>query len=397
MTKSRLVRASLISLICFFALSFAAACAVQQLGQSGNVDPTLDGLPPEFERLLEVWELLEGEHINGEKLDSQEVSDGAIRGMLDALGDPYSAFYNAEQYKIATQDLKGFFEGIGAEVGIRNGLVTILAPMPDTPAERAGIRPGDIILEIEDESAEGISLMEAVNRIRGKKGTVVKLLILHRNDTDPVVINVERGVITLISVRINMGDNGIGHLRIFNFAETTNKDLLNALKRFEDSGGTGIVLDLRNNPGGLLTSVVDVTSQFLEDGLVLYQIDAQGHRTDWKVKSGGKAKEIPFVVLVNEFSASASEVFTGAMMDHERATVLGGTTFGKGSVSNLWVLQDGSGVNFTIAHWFTPNGTLIEGEGLSPDVQLDKVEDGSEDVHLNRAIELLRKQIAQGS
>jgi len=220
---------------------------------------------------------------------------------------------------------------------------------------------------------------------------------LHRNDTDPVVINVERGVITLISVRINMGDNGIGHLRIFNFAETTNKDLLNALKRFEDSGGTGIVLDLRNNPGGLLTSVVDVTSQFLEDGLVLYQIDAQGHRTDWKVKSGGKAKEIPFVVLVNEFSASASEVFTGAMMDHERATVLGGTTFGKGSVSNLWVLQDGSGVNFTIAHWFTPNGTLIEGEGLSPDVQLDKVEDGSEDVHLNRAIELLRKQIAQGS
>ena len=397
MTKSRLVRASLISLICFFALSFAAACAVQQLGQSGNVDPTLDGLPPEFERLLEVWELLEGEHINGGKLDPQEVSDGAIRGMLDALGDPYSAFYNAEQYKIATQDLKGFFEGIGAEVGIRNGLVTILAPMPDTPAERAGIRPGDIILEIEDESAEGISLMEVVNRIRGKKGTVVKLLILHRNDTDPVVINVERGVITLISVRINMGDNGIGHLRIFNFAETTNKDLLNALKRFEDSGGTGIVLDLRNNPGGLLTSVVDVTSQFLEDGLVLYQIDAQGHRTPWKVKSGGKAKEIPFVVLVNEFSASASEVFTGAMMDHERATVLGGTTFGKGSVSNLWVLQDGSGVNFTIAHWFTPNGTLIESEGLSPDVQLDKVEDGSEDVHLNRAIELLRKQIAQGS
>ena len=316
---------------------------------------------------------------------------------MDALGDPYSAFYNAEQYKIATQDLKGFFEGIGAEVGIRNGLVTILAPMPDTPAERAGILPGDIILEIEDESAEGISLMEAVNRIRGKKGTVVKLLILHRNDTDPVVINVERGVITLISVRINMGDNGIGHLRIFNFAETTNKDLLNALKRFEDSGGTGIVLDLRNNPGGLLTSVVDVTSQFLEDGLVLYQIDAQGHRTPWKVKSGGKAKEIPFVVLVNEFSASASEVFTGAMMDHERATVLGGTTFGKGSVSNLWVLQDGSGVNFTIAHWFTPNGTLIEGEGLSPDVQLDKVEDGSEDVHLNRAIEFLRKQIAQGS
>ena len=397
MTKSRLVRASLIALICILALSLAAACGVQQLGQSGGVDPTLDGLPPEFERLLEVWELLEGEHIIGEKLDPREVSDGAIKGMLDALGDPYSAFYNAEQYKIATQDLKGFFEGIGAEVGIRNGLVTILAPMPDTPAERAGIRPGDVILEIEDESAEGISLMEAVNRIRGKKGTIVKLLILHRDEAEPVVINVTRGVISLTSVRLIVGDNGIGHLRIFNFAETTNKDLLNALERFEDSGGAGIVLDLRNNPGGLLTSVVDVTSQFLEDGLVLYQIDAQGHRTDWKVKSGGKAKEIPFVVLVNEFSASASEVFTGAMMDHERATILGDTTFGKGSVSNLWALQDGSGVNFTIAHWFTPNGTLIEGEGLSPDIQLDKLEEGSEDVHLNRAIDLLREQIARGS
>ena len=397
MTKSRLVRASLVSLICILALSLAAACGVQQLGQSGGVDPTLDGLPPEFERLLEVWELLEGEHINGEKLDPQEVSDGAIKGMLDALGDPYSAFYNAEQYKIATQDLKGFFEGIGAEVGIRNGLVTILAPMPDTPAERAGIRPGDVILEIEDESAEGISLMEAVSWIRGKKGTIVKLLLLHRDEAEPVVINVTRGVISLTAVRLIVGDNGIGHLRIFNFAETTNKDLLNALERFEDSGGAGIVLDLRNNPGGLLTSVVDVTSQFLEDGLVLYQIDAQGHRTDWKVKSGGKAKDIPFVILVNEFSASASEVFTGAMIDHERATVIGTTTFGKGSVSNLWSLQDGSGVNFTIAHWFTPKGTLIEGEGITPDIVMEKPEDDSEDVYLEQAIDLLRKTIAQGN
>jgi len=396
-TISRLVRASLISLIFSLALSLAVACGVQQTGASGEVDPTLDGLPPEFERLLEVWELLEGEHINGVNLDPQAVSDGAIRGMLEALGDPYSAFYNTEQYNIATQDLKGFFEGIGAEVGIRNGQVTILAPMPDTPAEKAGIRPGDIILEIEDESAEGISLMEAVNKIRGEKGTIVKLLILHRGEAEPVVINVTRGKISLVSVRLFMEDNDIGHLRVFNFAETTNKDLLNALKTFEDSNGVGLVLDLRNNPGGLLTSVVDVTSQFLEDGLVLYQVDAQGNRTDWKVKSGGKAKKIPLVVLVNGFSASASEVFTGAMMDHGRATIIGDTTFGKGSVSNLWALQDGSGVNFTIAHWFTPNGTLIEGEGISPNVLLDGVEVGPEDAQLDRAIDLLREQIAQGS
>ena len=397
MTKSRLVRASLITILCILGLSFAVACGVQQASVSGDVDTTIEGLPPEFERLLEVWELLEGEYINGTDLDPREISDGAIRGMLEALGDPYSAFYTTEQYKIATQDLKGFFEGIGAEVGIRNGMVTILAPMPDTPAEKAGIKPGDIIMEIEDESAEGISLMEAVNRIRGKKGTVVKLLILHKGDTEPVVINVERGVISLTSVRLLTVDDEISHLRIFNFAETTNKDLLAALERFEDSGASGFVLDLRNNPGGLLTSVVNVTSQFLDDGLVLYQVNAQGDRKDWKVKSGGKAKDIPFVILVNEFSASASEVFTGAMIDHERATVIGTTTFGKGSVSNLWSLQDGSGVNFTIAHWFTPKGTLIEGEGITPDKVMEKPEDDSEDVHLEHAIDLLRKEIAQGN
>jgi carboxyl-terminal processing protease len=198
-------------------------------------------------------------------------------------------------------------------------------------------------------------------------------------------------------VRLLTVDDEISHLRIFNFAETTNKDLLAALERFKDSGASGFVLDLRNNPGGLLTSVVNVTSQFLDDGLVLYQVNAQGDRTDWKVKSGGKAKDIPFVILVNEFSASASEVFTGAMMDHERATVIGTTTFGKGSVSNLWSLQDGSGVNFTIAHWFTPEGTLIEGEGITPDIVLEKPEDDSEDVHLEQAIDLLRKKIAQGN
>ena len=392
----RITRLAWASVFLAVLIGLLIGCAVAQ-GPNRDSRTTVDRLPTEFERLAEVWELLEAEHIDGTNLDAQAISNGAIRGMLEALDDPYTAFFDSEQYKIATQDLKGFFEGIGAEVGLREGKITILAPMPESPAEKSGIRPGDVILRIQGESAEGISLMEAVSRIRGKKGTTVELLILHLDNAEPVTILVVRGVIPLTSVRFMMLDDNIGHLRLFNFAATTNDDLLKALDTFNESGGTGIVVDLRNNPGGLLSSVVDVGSQFIEDGLVLYQIDAQGKRTDWKVKSGGKAGDIPIVVLVNEFSASASEVFTGAMLDHRRATVVGVTTFGKGSVNNLWPLRDGSGVNFTIARWYTPNGTLIEGEGITPDIIMERGGDGEPDVQLARAIEILQEQIAQGT
>ena len=390
-----------IRLICVLSVLIAClilvgGCALQVFGGEEEPPQQLQELPPEFERLLEVWELMQREHIKGGELDAQAMSDGAIKGMLEALDDPYAAFFSPEQYKVANQDLKGFFEGIGAQVGIRNGYITILAPMPGTPAERAGILPGDVILEIEGESTEGISLLEAVNLIRGPKGTVVTLLILHEDAGPPVSIPITRGVIPLTSVRFTMEDGGIGHLRVFNFANNTNDEILAALRQFEDSQGEGLVLDLRNNPGGLLSTVVDVTSQFLEDGLVLYQVDARGNRTDWGVKAGGRAKDIPMVVLVNEFSASASEVFAGAMIDHKRATVIGTATFGKGSVNNLWPLTDGSGVNFTIAHWFTPNGTLIEGAGITPDVVLEDVPDDSGDIGLDRAVEILQEQLVKG-
>jgi len=210
------------------------------------------------------------------------------------------------------------------------------------------------------------------------------------------LLKITRGKIPLESVRLLMQVGQIGHLRVFSFAGTTKDELKKALERFDRSKGVGLVLDLRNNPGGLLTSVVDVTSQFLDEGLVLYQIDAQGKRTDWNVKSGGKAVDVPLVVLVNGFSASASEVLTGAFMDHDRATVVGTTTFGKGSVNNLWPLKDGSGINFTIARWFTPDGTLIEGAGIIPDIIEEVAEDDVEDVQLARAIEVLMDQIAKG-
>ena len=371
-----------------------AACSS---GDSGGDNTSIEGLPPEFQRLAEVWELMNREHIDAAGLDPQVSSDGAIRGMVRALDDPYASFLDQEQYSLEQEDIRGFFGGIGAEVGIRDGMMTVLSPMPDTPAEEAGVKPGDVILEVDGESIRDMSLLEVVRLIRGEKGTTVTLLIRHLRDRVAVSIEIERDIINLESISLLMQVGGIGHLRISGFTGTTGTELAEALERFERSKGKGLVVDLRNNPGGLVSSVVDVASQFIGDGLVLYQVDANGDRRNWGVKSGGKALDIPMVVLVNEFSASASEVFSGAIIDNDRGKIIGRTTFGKGSVNNVWPLNDGSGIIFTTARWFTPKGSLIEGEGIPPDVVLKPVEaDEDEDVHLDRAIEILKEEISRG-
>ncbi len=361
----------------------------------GSSSRAADQLPPEFDRLAEVWKLLQEEHIDGGSLDAEALSAGSIRGLLQALDDPYASFLNAEQYQVESQDFKGFFEGIGAHVSMRDGQLVIIAPMQGSPAEKAGIRPGDEILAINGGSTAQITLLEAVSKIRGKKGTSVDLLVLHLNQPEPLTITVIRGVIPLDSVRLTMLADGVGHLRIFSFGDKTNEELEKALKEFKDAEGTGLVLDLRNNPGGLLRSVVDVAGQFLDDGLVLYEVNAQGERRDWDAESGGDGRDIPLVVLVNQFSASASEVLSGALMDHDRAEVIGVTTFGKGSVNTLRPLSDGSGVYFTIGRWYTPLGTLIEGEGITPDIIVDIPPDSVKDVQLSRAVEILQRQVVQ--
>ena len=393
--KSRLVVVFLI--VSAIAVIYTVASYVLPSGSESNAasDQALEGLPPEFGRLREVWALLRREHYEGQRLDGAALSDGAIRGLLQALDDPYASFLNSKQFALESEDLKGEFEGIGAEVGMRNGRVTVIAPLPDTPAERSGIKAGDIILEIDGENTASMTLLETVSRIRGPKGTPVMLSVLHQNSRSPVLISVERGVIKLQSVRFLMLTGGIGHVRISVFSETTNQELEEALARFKRAQGVGLVLDLRNNPGGLLSSVVEVASQFLNKGLVLYEIDSQGQRTDWKVRSGGKALNIPMVVLVNEFSASASEVFSGAIIDHNRAPTVGSKTFGKGSVNTLRQLKDGSGVYFTIARWFTPGGTLIEGEGITPSIEVVNPEDQSEDLQIEKAIEILKERLPQ--
>ena len=405
MPRLRLRHAPAALLIWLAVVVMVTGCSLRTASSSDReaevareAEAAIEGLPAEFGRLAEVWKLLQERHIDRADLDGKTLSDGAIRGMLRALDDPYAGYLTREQFTRESQDITGFFGGIGAEVGMRNGRITIIAPIPDTPAEEAGIRPGDVILEIDGETTQGVSILEAVYKIRGEQGTTVELLVLHRNSGESETIVITRGVIPLTSVRLLMQVGGIGHLRLSGFMGATADDLKEALDRFERSQGAGLILDLRNNPGGLVSSVVDVSSQFLEGGqLVLYQIDAEDRRRDWNTKSGGKALDVPLVVLVNEFSASASEVFAGAIMDHDRATVIGTATFGKGSVGNLWPLEDGSGINFTVARWFTPNGTLIEGEGITPNVLAEVPEGEADDTQLDQAIELLQELIASGA
>ena len=383
-------------LLSLFLVMASAAMLAVACGGFASSDPQSQSageLPPEFAKLAEVWALLEQEHIDSSSLDRQAAANGAIRGMLDSIDDPHAAYLDSGQYSMMRQDIQGYFEGIGAEVGVRNGLITIVSPIPDTPADEAGLKTNDVILEVDGVSTRGMELFEVINLIRGQQGTAVLLLVRKARDGATEKVEIIRGVIPLESVRLTMLVGRIGHLRVTSFSGTSNEELQRALERFERSRGLGLVVDIRNNPGGLVSSVMEVTSQFVDEGLVLYQLDGKGNRRDWNADPGGMALEVPMVVLMNNGSASASEIFAGAIMHHGRAPTIGVTTYGKGSVNNLWPLTDGSAVNFTIARWYTPSGMLIEGAGVTPDIIQEASEDDSEDVQLDLAIEELTKLI----
>ena len=378
------------------AVNYGLESTVMRPEEPGEAAPAGAELPAEFGRLGETLEYLRQDYIDRETLDDGELSAGAIRGALQSLNDPYASYLGPQRFGEEESKIQGVFEGIGAQVGIRDHHLTVIAPLPDTPAERAGIRAGDVIMEIDGQSTENLGLEEAVARIRGERGTVVRLLVRHADEAEPVLIPITRGVIPLETVRFTMLENDIGHLHISSFASTTNEQVEEALAEFKSQGGRGLVVDLRYNPGGLLGVVVDVTSQFLEEGLVTYELDGLGNRREWQVTSGGQGQDIPMVVIVNEYSASASEVFAGAILDHGRAPVVGEQTFGKGSVNTRRQLSDGAGIYYTIARWYTPNGTLIEGQGVTPTVEVAANPEGERDAQLERAVELLEGEVGIG-
>jgi carboxyl-terminal processing protease len=270
--------------------------------------------------------------------------------------------------------LKGTYNGIGAYVTMKDDQVTILAPIEGSPAEEAGIRAGDIILEINGESTAELSLTEAIDKIRGPQGTAVKLLVLHENETEPVEMEIIRAKLELPSLMLEMKEQ-IAHISIYGFTERTDDELTDIFKKLDSEHAEGIILDLRGNPGGLLETVINVASHFLTEGIVLEVRDNQGRITTFRVNKDMPNIDLPVVVLVDQASASGSEVLAGALQDHKRAVIAGTTTYGKGSVNELYDLTDGSGIYLTTARWLTPNGRLIEGQGIEPDIKLDLEEE----------------------
>ncbi len=370
-------------------LSFGAGFAYSKI-----FTPAAPELPAEFNTLGEVWELLSEDYVNNEALDPEELSRGAIEGMLEALGDPYTSYL--ESYQLASSDLEGSFEGIGAIVSMEDGELTVVSPIAGGPAERQGVRAGDKILEVDGEPTSEMNLIEAVLKVRGDKGTTVTLLILHQGETTPVAIEIVREEIKLDSVYLDMLPDDIAYIRITHFVERTPDELTSALTDARQSGARSIILDLRGNPGGYLDVVVDVADEFLDSGIILYEADDAGDIIEeYPASSGGLATDLPIVVLVDGGSASASEVLAAALRDHGRAILIGTITYGKGSVGKTHRLSDDSALVVTTARWLTPDRHLIEGVGLIPDIEVEITEEdiaSGRDPQLERAIEYLQAQ-----
>jgi carboxyl-terminal processing protease len=335
-----------------------------------QVAPNVDvKLPADFNVLSEAWRALNDNYVDKSKLDPKKLSEGAVRGMMQSL-DQFSSYADPETHKLEMSNLEGKFEGIGAVISMKDNQLTVVSPVADTPAEKAGIKPGDRILEIDGQRTSTMSLIEATFKIRGAAGTTVKLLVLHEGGNEPVEIPIVRAEITGKSVSLEMHDD-IAYIKITQFLQSTGGDLQSALTEAIGKGARGVVLDLRNNPGGLLTSSADVASQFLAMGLVAKVVDDKGNESVVPVKKGGIGIHLPMVVLVNNGSASASEIVAGALQDYGRAKLIGSQTFGKGSVQIIHNLSDGSALHITAYKWLTPFGRPIDGVGLTPDIASD--------------------------
>jgi carboxyl-terminal processing protease len=306
-----------------------------------------------------------------ENPDSRELIQGAIRGMVSSL-DPHSSYMNERSFKEMNMDIKGEFQGVGIQIGVKNQQLTIIAPIDDTPGFRAGLAAGDKIMKINDEWTKDMSIEQAVDKMRGPKNTQVSLLIFREGWDKPKEFKITRDVIKVMSVKSEMLDNEIGYIKIIQFQGQTTEELEKALKNLEAKGIKKLVLDLRNDPGGLLDSSVDVSGKFLpRESLVVYiQGRQKSDRKDFLTSGPEKPREFPMVVLVNTGSASASEIVAGALQDSKRAVIVGTQTFGKGSVQTVFPLEGGTGLRLTTAKYYTPSGRSIQNVGITPDIEV---------------------------
>jgi carboxyl-terminal processing protease len=308
-----------------------------------------------------------------EDVQTKNLVNGAINGMLNSL-DPHSAYLTPELYKELQSDTQGRFGGLGIEITVKSGILTVVSPIEDTPAAKAGIKPGDQIFKIEEEFTKDMSLVDAVKKMRGVKGTKINLTIKREGLADLLEFTLVRDVIRVQSVRTRTLEPGYSYIRLAQFQERSDRDLQKMLEKFaaEKGGIKGLVLDLRNNPGGLLTQAVRISDMFLESGMIVYtegRIEAQKQK--YFAQKDGTWTDFPVVVLVNGGSASASEIVAGALQDHKRAVVLGTKTFGKGSVQTILPLDDNSALRLTTARYFTPRGRSIQATGIVPDIVVE--------------------------
>lgn len=303
-------------------------------------------------------------------VDETKVKDlvqGAIRGMLSTL-DPHSAYMTPEMYKEMQVETKGEFGGVGIQIGVKENRLAVIAPIEGTPAYRAGIKAGDFITKVNDESTKDLTLMDAVQKMRGPKGTKVNLTVQRDGTPDLLQFTLIRDTIKIESVKAKTLEN-MGYVRLTQFQEATGRDLSKALKQFREQKVQGTILDLRNNPGGLLTAAVEVSEQFLPSGkLVVYTKGRESKKDEWFAKGKDQMEDAPMIILVNEGSASASEIVAGALQDWGRAVIVGTTLFGKGSVQTILPLGDGSGLRLTTAKYYTPKGRSIQSTGITPDI-----------------------------
>jgi carboxyl-terminal processing protease len=323
----------------------------------------------ELKGFTQALELVKRNYV--EDPNSKELMEGAIRGMISNL-DPHSSYMPERAFKEMNMDIKGEFQGVGIQIGIKNQQLTVIAPIEDTPAFRAGLAAGDKILKINDEWTKDMAIEQAVDKMRGPKGTQVRLLILREGWDKPREFKITRDVIKVQSVKSKMLDNEMGYLKIIQFQGQTGQEVDKALKGLEAKGMKKLILDMRNNPGGILDASVDVSSMFLpKDKLVVYLQGRQtSDRRDYLTSGSWMPRDYPVVVLVNTGSASASEIVAGALQDSKRAVIIGTQTFGKGSVQTVFPLEGGGGIRLTTAKYYTPSGRSIQNVGITPDIEV---------------------------
>lgn len=311
-----------------------------------------------------------------DEVEDKELLRGAIKGMLSSL-DPHSAFMPPEAYRELKVNTKGEFGGLGIQISIRDGILTVIAPIEDTPAYRAGIKAGDKIIKINNEFTKDMSLLDAVSKMRGPKGTSVTITILRAGLEKGKDYTIVRDIIKIKSVKNKLIEDDIGYIKITDFQQKTGNDLNRAMKALEKKGMRSLILDLRNNPGGLLNASIDVASYFLQpEQLIVYIKDRQEKRTEYRSHKRSSTYDYPMIVLVNHGSASASEIVAGSLQDWGKAVILGTKTFGKGSVQTVIPLSDGSGLRLTTARYYTPNDRSIQAKGIEPDILVEQVSDG---------------------